>query len=99
VKVWLIAALAYGLAAGLLSVAPIRTAITQAQRPVAPPARPDSGLSGPLPDAPDSPGLALGKVIGRQAVLVVGPPLLVLWFGWDVWFAVTGFLRPRRSDD
>jgi hypothetical protein len=53
--------------------------------------------TGPLPDKPDGPALAIGKVIVRQVALSVGPPLLVLWFGWDVWFAVTGFLQPRTA--
>ena len=27
-----------------------------------------------------------------RAAIILGPPLLALWFGWDVWFAVEGFL-------
>ena len=89
-------ALVYVVAAGWMSVAPIRSAIADAQRPpVAVPAR---GLPGPV-DARFShrSEAAVGKIVARQAAVTFGPPLLVLWFGWDVWFAVIGFLPATGS--
>ena len=33
-----------------------------------------------------------------RAAVVVVPPLLLLWFGWDVWFALVGFFG-RDTDE
>ena len=44
--------------------------------------------------------MKVAKAVGKQAAIVLGPPALALWFGWDVWFAVTGFFPGlRRSKD
>jgi hypothetical protein len=94
-RIWLVAAAVYVLVAGAMSVAPIKAALLRAHEP--PPARPAqvAPTNGPIPDAPDSPAIALAKSLARQAAVVAGPPLLTLWFGWDFWFAVTGFLERR----
>ena len=94
---WLVASAFYVLVVGALSVEPIRLAIMQAQHPRASPLQRYERSTGPLPDAPDRPGVAIAKAVARQGALIVGPPLLVLWFGWDVWFAVVGFLKPRSG--
>jgi hypothetical protein len=91
----------YVLVAGALSVGPVQRAIDQADRAV-PVAAPPPPTDGPLPDPPDSPGVIVAKAVGKQAAIVLGPPLLALWFGWDVWFAVQGFLakgaKPREGE-
>lgn len=95
---WLVLAMLYVAVAGALSAAPIRHAIAQAQEPAPPYVQPKVAPTGPLPEAPDSPSLRLWKVIGRQGLIIAAPPLLALWFGWDVWFAVSGLLsRDSRS--
>jgi hypothetical protein len=45
--------------------------------------------------------MIIGKAFAEQAAIALAPPLLVLWFGWDVWFAAAGFLQPgkRPQDD
>jgi hypothetical protein len=87
----------YVAAAGALSAAPIRQAIAQAQGLAPPSVQPNVLPTGPLPEAPDSPSLRLWKAVGRQGLIIVGPPLLALWFGWDVWFAVSGLLSRGPS--
>ena len=93
-RFWLVAALIYVLAVAGLSVEPVRQAFRSARY-----AAPASAVSvhvsptGPIPDAPASPRLHAYQVAGRQALIAIAPPLLLLWFGWDAWFAVTGFLR------
>jgi hypothetical protein len=41
--------------------------------------------------------VAIARAVGKQAAIVLGPPALALWFGWDVWFALTGFFPARRK--
>jgi hypothetical protein len=91
------AAAAYVLVAAAGSAGPFITAIEQAQTVEAHPALaqrlpepPANG--GPIPDAPDSPAERIAKAVGVEVLLLAGPPLLLLWFGWDVWFALAGFL-------
>jgi hypothetical protein len=91
-RVWTLVSVVYVLVAGALSVSPIQRTIGEADRAVAAVARPPPPSNGPLPDPPDSPGVMVAKAVGKQAAIVLGPPLLALWFGWDVWFAVQGFL-------
>jgi len=100
-RAWTLASIAYVLVAGGLSVGPIQRAFAQADRPVAAVAAPPPPSTGPLPDAPDSPGVRVAKAVGKQVALVFGPPLLALWFGWDAWFAIQGFLSKgmRRPGD
>jgi hypothetical protein len=98
-RVWLAASALYVAVIGLISIAPIRTAIEtakQAPAPTAPPAAPIH-TTGPIADAPASPGMKAAEVAGRQALIAAAPPLLLLWFGWDLWFAVSGLLPLRRS--
>ncbi|HEX4095934.1 MAG TPA: hypothetical protein VHX64_04355 [Caulobacteraceae bacterium] len=95
VRAWAVASAVYVLVVGALSVAPIREALAQAARPAAAPPTVRVG-DGPVPEAPDTPTLKLAKAIGKQAAIALAPPFLVLWFGWDLWFAIQGFwLRDR----
>jgi len=100
-RAWMLISIVYVLVAGALSVGPVQRAIDQADRAV-PVAAPPPPTDGPLPDPPDSPGVIVAKAVGKQAAIVLGPPLLALWFGWDVWFAVQGFLakgaKPREGE-
>ena len=93
-RFWLVAALIYVLAVLGLSVGPVRQAFRSA-RQTAPTNTAPVYVSptGPIPDAPASPRLHAYRLAGRQALIAIAPPLLLLWFGWDAWFAVTGFLR------
>jgi hypothetical protein len=95
-KVWSVIALGWVIAAGSQSVRPITVALRHARvhHAVTVRAAPFDP-NGPLPTPPDSPDVAVAKVVARQAAIVVAPPLLLLWFGWDVWFAVAGFLDLR----
>ncbi len=52
--------------------------------------------TGPIPDAPDTGPVKIAKAVAKQGAIVFAPPALALWFGWDVWFAVTGFF-PRGA--
>jgi hypothetical protein len=94
-RCWLGASAFYVVIACIMSVAPIRSAVAQAHHPATPPVHQSERLNGPLPDGPESPAFMIGKAVARQTALTLAPPFLVLWFGWDVWFAVTGFLQPR----
>ena len=91
IRVWTLVSVVYVLVAGGLSVSPIQRAIDRADRAVVAAAAPPPPSNGPLPDPPDSPGVMVAKAVGKQAAIILGPPLLALWFGWDVWFAVQGF--------
>lgn len=95
----MIAAAIYALAAAGFSVAPIRHAVAEAGASQAPPA-PAAPTKGPIPDTPDTGRVKLAKAVARQAAIVVGPPALALWIGWDLWFAIVGFFprRGRRAD-
>ena len=96
-RIWAVASMAYVVAAGAVSVAPIRAAVAQASQPAAPaPALPVESR-GPLPDAPDTPTVKLAKTVAKHAAITLAPPFLTLWFGWDLWFAVVGFLSPERK--
>lgn len=95
-KGWFIAAGLYVSVAGAYSVQPVQAAIRHVRSPgVALPAG-----TGKSSDArrrgPDNPALAVAEVAAKQGAIVFGPPFLTLWFGWDVWFAVVGFLELRR---
>lgn len=50
---------------------------------------------GLLRDRPDTAAVTDAKIIAGQAAVIAAPPLLALWFGWDVWFAVVGLLEVR----
>lgn len=96
-RAWAIVSAAYVLIAAAGSAGPLSAAIGQAQTAQARPAA-AQGLphrrepaGGPIPDAPDSPSEKMAKAVGAEILLLFGPPLLLLWFGWDVWFALTGF--------
>ncbi|HEY8003664.1 MAG TPA: hypothetical protein VIE16_05515 [Phenylobacterium sp.] len=91
-KVWAVISVLYVGVAGALSVHPIRSAIAEAGQPAAAIPAPRLDTRGPLPEAPDTPAMKLGKTVARQAAITLAPPLLALWFGWDLWFALTGFL-------
>lgn len=95
-KGWFIVAVLYVVMAGAYSVQPVQAAIRHVRSPgVSLPAG-----TGKSSDArrrgPDNPALAVAEVAAKQGAIVFGPPFLTLWFGWDVWFAVVGFLEPRR---
>jgi hypothetical protein len=89
-RVWLAVSLVYVLGIGVLSVGPIRSAIELAGRPAPPPA-PVVHTTGPEPSV-ESPTMRAAEIVGRQVLIGLAPPLLLLWFGWDAWFAVAGFL-------
>lgn len=97
VRVWTAAAILYVAAAGWFSVAPIRAALAQADGPAPALAPLPASWKGPLPDAPDSPTVKVAKTVAKQAAITFAPPFLVLWFGWDVWFAARGFLATREK--
>lgn len=91
----MVATAIYVAAAAAFSISPVQHAIAEAKAtPSAPPPR--VATSGPIPDEPDTGPMKIAKAVGKQAAIVFGPPALVLWFGWDVWFAVTGFFPGRR---
>jgi len=98
-KAWAAASILYVGVAGGLSAQPIRAAIAEARQPAPPPLPqpPPRVPTGPIPDPPDTPAVKLAKTVAKQAAIVIAPPLLVLWFGWDVWFAVVGFLSRDRG--
>ena len=102
-RTWAVAAVIYVVVAGAWSVAPIRAAVLRAQEPVRAQPAPAAPADGPIPDAPDSPAVALAKSLAWHAAVVIGPPALTLWFGWDLWFAAAGLLelraRSRRPDE
>jgi hypothetical protein len=89
---------AYVLIAAAVTAGPLRAAIEEARarpaatQPVAPPA----AARGPIPDAQDGPTEIVLKAIGVEVLALFAPPLLLLWFGWDVWFALAGF-APRLA--
>jgi hypothetical protein len=82
-----VAATLYALVAVGLSVAPLRAAFHQLASA--------SASEGPTRAA----ALDFGKVAARQAIVVAAPPFLLLWFGWDVWFAFVGFFGPKPEPD
>lgn len=96
-RLWAVVSAAYVVIAAAGSALPLRAAIGRAQAaharaaeappPRVRPPRPD----GPLPETPDGPAEILAKAAGGELLLLAGPPLLLLWFGWDVWFALAGF--------
>jgi len=92
-RLWTIVSAAYVLVAAAASAGPLQAtverALAAAPRPAA--AQPLHPSGGPIPEAPDGRGEMLAKAIGLEALLLAGPPLLLLWFGWDVWFALAGF--------
>lgn len=94
-RVWAVVSAAYVLIAAAASAGPLQAAVRHAL--AAPPAaaqplQPAPVPGGPIPEAPDSPAEMLAKAIGLEALLLLGPPLLLLWLGWDVWFALAGFI-------
>jgi hypothetical protein len=91
----MIAAAFYVVVAAGFSVTPIRHAVAEAQA-FRPPPRARSTL-GPIPEAPDTAPVRIAKALARQAAIVLGPPALALWFGWDLWFALSGFFPSRRK--
>ena len=95
-KCWFIGAVLYVVVAGAYCVPPVQAAIRQVRSPSLALAAGTAMSSDTRREGPDNPALALARVAAKQATIVLGPPLLTLWFGWDVWFAVVGFLGPRR---
>lgn len=95
-KGWFIVAVLYVVMAGAYSVPPIQAAIRQVGSPRVSLSAGTGKSSDARREGPDNPALAVAEVAAKQAAIVLGPPLLALWFGWDVWFAVVGFLEPRR---
>lgn len=96
-RAWAVGSAIYTIAAVALSVGPIQHAMVEAGRPAAA-AAPVTVGDGPIPEAPDSPKVRFAKTVGERALIVVVPPFLALWFGWDVWFAVEGFRSRQRKD-
>lgn len=105
-RLWSIVSAAYVAVAVAASAGPLQAAVERALTTTPPPAsaQPLQPSGGPIPEAPDSQGQMLAKAIGLEALLLAGPPLLLLWFGWDVWFALAGFfpgaagLAPDRAE-
>jgi hypothetical protein len=97
-KGWVVAAAAYVLLATFHALGPIEAALARSQRQAAaPPAQ--AGLpEGGSADEPAGAAPILGRTVLQYGAIIFAPPLLVLWFGWDVWFAVTGFLERRPQD-
>ena len=93
----MIAAAIYVFIAAGVSLGPIRNAIDEAQSFKPPPPPRAASTSGPIPEAPATASVKIAKALAKQAAIVFGPPALALWFGWDVWFAVTGFFPSRRK--
>lgn len=98
-KIWAVASILYVAVAGGLSVQPIRAALAQARLPAPAPVAvaPPRTSKGPVPDAPDTPAVKLAKTVAKQAAIAFAPPLLALWFGWDVWFAILGWWSRGRE--
>lgn len=93
-RAWAVASALYVLVAIGFSLAPIQAAFEAADRtPAAAPAASGNRRA----EAPDTPRLKIAKAVGKQALIVLAPPALVLWFGWDAWFAITGFFPSRRT--
>ena len=97
-KCWAFASVVYVLVAGALSIEPARDVITDPQDVSRANPMPQTRVTGPLPEAPNSRGEEIARVIAKQAGICLAPPLLALWFGWDVWFATVGFLSRDRHD-
>jgi hypothetical protein len=87
----MVASSVYVLAAIGSSITPLQDAFEAAGR------APQQASSGPVQGASEAPRMTLMKAVGKQALIVLAPPALLLWFGWDVWFAFTGFFPPRRE--
>lgn len=85
-QAWGVAAVLYALTAAVLSVGPIRQVIHEGAA--------ESARAAPSASVR---GAGVVKIVGRQAAIVVGPPLLLLWFGWDVWFVIVGFFGRDRD--
>ena len=96
-KGWLVIALIYVTAAAAFSIAPVRAAIgIPATGQVASQRQPEA-RGDAHPDPPPSRTVRIGRAVTIQAAITFAPPLLALWFGWDVWFAVIGFLPDRAA--
>ena len=93
-RTWMVASCVYVLAAIGFSVTPLQDAFKAAGRA---PALAPATSSGSVRGASEASRMTLAKAVGKQALIVFAPPALVLWFGWDVWFAFTGFFPPRRE--
>jgi hypothetical protein len=52
-----------------------------------------------LAEPQDTPEQRTMRAVAERAAISLAPPLLVLWFGWDVWFAVVGLMSPCRRND
>ena len=87
-QAWVLVASVYACAATVFSIAPIRSAILAAPSATTAAAAPNLGAH----------KTEVAKIAARQAAIVVVPPLLLLWFGWDVWFALVGFFG-RDTDE
>lgn len=97
-KCWIFASVVYVCVAGALSLAPVRAVLGEARHQPAPTQA--RVVTGPLPNRPQSPREKVLRVIAKQTAISLAPPLLVLWFGWDLWFAIVGFLPPpKRTED
>ena len=95
-RAWAAASAASVLIAALGSAQPFMAAVARAPAAPAPTlmgrkAHPRGPADGPIPDAPDGPAEVSAKAAGAELWLLAGPPLLLLWLGWDVWFALVGF--------
>lgn len=94
---WAAVSLLYVLVIGVISIGTIQSAADRARHPQVRPVLRAEAVTGPIPDGPPGPAAAIGEAIAMQAALALGPPFLVLWFGWDVWFAVTGLLQTHAD--
>jgi hypothetical protein len=93
-RAWLAASALYLAVIATVSITPIKAAVQLARQPyVAPIAVRTTGPDNP----PETPTMRATAIIGRQALIGLAPPLLILWFGWDAGFAIAGFLGTRPT--
>jgi hypothetical protein len=95
-RAWAAGAIIYVLAAMAVSAAPLRAAFRDTRAAVGESATYDTLAS---TGRSASAKVKLREVVIKQVAIVIAPPLLLLWFGWDLWFAVAGFFDRRQDQN